>query len=383
MAAAKRGKTKYPGVFFRLQSRLDGLGEERQYYIIYRRAGEGRSGKLIEEPIGRESEGMSAAKANRIRALRASGSEKSNTERRAAAEAAQFAEGGPLTFSRLWLLYHEVNASKPSAKGDAFRYQKHIAPSLAAKLITDISTADIDILRGRMAKDEYSPQTIKNILGQIRRIIRFGIKRGLCDMPTALHFEMPKVDNERTEAFTDKQLAAYLTALDEEPDQNAVGILRLALATGMRRSALLALRWRDCDFERDIITLQGASAKKGKTEFIPMTAAARHILTALDQTSEFVFPGKNGGQRKDFRRIARRVRGKAGLPKDFRPLHGLRHAYASMLISSGQVDLYTLQKLLTHESPAMTQRYSHLRDEALRKAASVINDCLDIGTADK
>lgn len=70
-----------------------------------------------------------------------------------------------------------------------------------------------------MTKDGYSPQTIKNILGQIRRIIRFGIKRGLCDMPTALHFEMPKVDNERTEAFTDKQLAAYLTALDEEPDQ--------------------------------------------------------------------------------------------------------------------------------------------------------------------
>ena len=64
-------------------------------------------------------------------------------------------------------------------------------------------------------------------------------------------------------------------------------------------------------------------------------------------------------------------------------MHGLRHAYASMLISSGQVDLYTLQKLLTHESPAMTQRYSHLRDEALRKAASVINDCLDIGTTDK
>lgn len=89
---------------------------------------------------------MSAAKANRIRALRASGAEKSNTERRAA-EAAQFAEGGPFTFSRLWLLYHEVNASKPSAKCDAFRYQKHIAPSLAAKLIADISTADIDIIR--------------------------------------------------------------------------------------------------------------------------------------------------------------------------------------------------------------------------------------------
>jgi len=50
----------------------------------------------------------------------------------------------------------------------------------------------------------------------------------------------------------------------------------------------------------------------------------------------------------------------AGLPKDFRALHGLRHVYASMLASSGQVDLYTIQKLLTHKSPAMTQRYAHL-----------------------
>lgn len=108
-----------------------------------------------------------------------------------------------------------------------------------------------------------------------------------------------------------------------------------------------------------------------------MTTAARAILEAVERTaSPYVFPGKDGGQRQDFRRMARRVRDKSGLPKDFRPLHGLRHAYASMLISSGQVDLFALQKLLTHGSPQMTQRYAHLADEALRKAANVINDCL-------
>ena len=203
-------------------------------------------------------------------------------------------------------------------------------------------------------------------------------------MPGSLHFEMPKVDNECTESLTDEQLAAYLKAIDDEPDQNAAGFLRLALVTGMRKGALLALRWTDCDFERGIITLRGASAKKGKTEFIPMTTAARAILGAVEHTaSPYVFPGKDGGQRQDFRRMARRVRDNAGLPKDFRPLHGLRHAYASMLISSGKVDLYSLQKLLTHSNPAMTQRYSHLRDEALRKAASAIDDCMNIDNAEK
>jgi integrase len=59
------------------------------------------------------------------------------------------------------------------------------------------------------------------------------------------------------------------------------------------------------------------------------------------------------------------------LPDDFRPLHGLRHTFASWLASSGEVDLYTLQRLLTHNSPQMTQRYAHLADSALQRAASV------------
>ena len=33
--------------------------------------------------------------------------------------------------------------------------------------------------------------------------------------------------------------------------------------------------------------------------------------------------------------------------------------------------MYELQKLLTHSSPQMTQRYAHLHDEALRKASGV------------
>jgi site-specific recombinase XerD len=47
-----------------------------------------------------------------------------------------------------------------------------------------------------------------------------------------------------------------------------------------------------------------------------------------------------------------------------------------MLASSGEVDLYTLQKLLTHKSPQMTQRYAHLRDEALRKASNLAGELI-------
>ena len=52
-----------------------------------------------------------------------------------------------------------------------------------------------------------------------------------------------------------------------------------------------------------------------------------------------------------------------------------------MLASSGKVDLFTLQMMLTHASPTMTQRYAHLADDALRRAASVADDVLVPGPA--
>jgi integrase len=80
-------------------------------------------------------------------------------------------------------------------------------------------------------------------------------------------------------------------------------------------------------------------------------------------------------------KASKRIRKNAGLPDDFRPFHGLRHVYASMLSSSGQVNMYTLQKLLTHKSPIMTQRYAHLRDEALKRASDLAGDIIDEAVA--
>ena len=72
----------------------------------------------------------------------------------------------------------------------------------------------------------------------------------------------------------------------------------------------------------------------------------------------------------------KRIKEKADLPHDFRMFHGLRHVYASQLASSGKVDLYTLQTLMTHKSPLMTQRYAHLRSDTLMQASNVISDII-------
>ncbi|MDR0826804.1 MAG: site-specific integrase [Desulfovibrio sp.] len=325
--------------------------------------------------MGRESTGMTAARANAVRSDRARGKEQTNKGKREAFEAVKKAEEERPTIARLFDLY-DAAVSRKSLHKERLVYLKHIAPIFADKIPDELVTLDIDRLRLSKLKT-LRPQTVRQIIGMLSRAINYGVKKGYCPQPnpSRLHFEYPNVHNIKTENLSHDEMTRFIQALDAEPDQNAAGIIRLALTTGMRKGAILALRWDDVDFERGFITLQGRSAKNKKTERIPLSSATRAVLESVERTdSPFVFPGPGGEERKSFVLMPRRVRDRAGLPKDFRPLHGLRHTFASWLASSGAVDLYTLQKLLTHSSPQMTQRYAHLADEALQRAAAVAGD---------
>ena len=279
------------------------------------------------------------------------------------------------TLDQLWSLYREINGDKASSRGDIYRYNNYIAPVFGAKTPDEMATLDIDRLRSELLLC-LRPQTVKHVLEQIKRILNFAVKKNFIPAPVHLQFEMPVVDNQKTEMMTSEQISAFLSALDEEQDQTGASGVRLALATGMRHGAIVALRWDDLDFSNGFILLRGEVAKNGRTAKIPMSPPARAILEQIPRTdSPYLFPGKKKGtHRVTFRGIARRAKQAAGLPEDFRCMHGLRHTFASALASSGRVDLYTLQKLLTHSSPYMTQRYSHLADEALLRAASVMGD---------
>jgi len=143
----------------------------------------------------------------------------------------------------------------------------------------------------------------------------------------------------------------------------------------MRRGEIFKLRWQDIDFDRGFIHIK--APKGGVDQKIPMNISARKILEGQPREFDLVFPGRDGKMRTDLNYQARKITDAAGLPKTFRPLHGLRHFFASHLASSGAVDMFTLQKLLTHKSPQMTQRYAHLRDEVLQRASAVASDILN------
>ena len=362
--------TGYAGVHFVEVPRVGGYGPEKIYYIRYR-----RKGKLIEEKVGGQyRDNMTAAKAASIRGIRMEGKDATNAEKRAAVRAAKAEEEARYSLNRIWSLFEEEKRTNRSLSDDRIRYNLHIAPQLGPKTIPDLTVSDVDKLRLTLEKDGKSPQTVKHVLTLLKRLLNFALRKGFVEsIPGKLHIAMPTVDNKVTENLTAAQVKKLLEALDEEPDQNLASLVRLALFTGMRRGALLNLQWNDLDFERGFITLRGDVAKKQKTESIPMNDQARAILMDVIRTSSpYVFPGRYDDKpRENLTPMLKRVRQKAELPATFRPLHGLRHSFASWLASSGQVSMFELQKLLTHSSLQMTQRYAHLHDDALRKASSL------------
>lgn len=376
----KRIATAKPGVFYRELEGDKPSKPIRMYYIRYRRGG--RAGSLIEEPVGKSTEGMTATIAANIRAERMQGKALSNKEDRRQKEQEKLKAQGRWTIARLW---DEYKANKPGFKGivtDENRFKNYL-PSFAKLTPEEITTQMVDSLRLRLLNSGKKAGTTKNVLELLRRIINFGVKKGLCSWqdPSRLHFEMPKLNNTKTEMLTKEERARFIEAAKAAPNRKAGQLMLMAYYTGMRRNELFGLKWAHIDLEHGFINIVGEQqegAKSNRDERIPLSAPVRELLAEVgDNGSEYVFPGKDGRSRMiDMNKQVNAIKAAAGLPKDFRPLHGLRHTFASVAVSNG-VPLSHVQKLLTHKDPTLTQRYAHLEDEALKRAAEAVSGFLE------
>ena len=126
MPAQRFFKTDRTGVFYIL-GKAPGGGEERIYYIRYK-----RNGRPITEKAGRAGQGMTPAKASRLRAAKIEGKRPTNKEVRQAERAAKQAEADRPTMTRLWEFY---KSQKPDSKGlrtDESRFEKHLKPLVEA-----------------------------------------------------------------------------------------------------------------------------------------------------------------------------------------------------------------------------------------------------------
>ena len=155
-----------------------------------------------------------------------------------------------------------------------------------------------------------------------------------------------------------------------QPDYLKTLVL-VALNTGIRRGALMRLRWDDLFFDTKTIRLRRETAKGDRQDFIPMNGVVYRVLqewrlfrqkTGL---GEYLFIGPTGTPMHDVRSSWERVLRDAEI-KSFR-WHDLRHDFASQLVMLG-VSILTVKELMTHSRLDQTLRYAHLAPEQKQEA---------------
>ena len=147
----------------------------------------------------------------------------------------------------------------------------------------------------------------------------------------------------------------------------------LSLNTGLRQGELFSMEWRQIDIERKTLVVLASHSKGNRTRTIPLNAEALGVLAAIqpEDASGLVFKSPITGERfNNVKKAWAEVTKTAKLP-DLR-WHDLRHDFASQLVMKG-APLYTVQKLLGHSNPKMTQRYAKLAPDKLADAVSLLD----------
>lgn len=206
----------------------------------------------------------------------------------------------------------------------------------------------------------------------IRRVYNWHIQNDLYFLPNPCSaIKLPAYDNKVTNYLTHEDIEHLTNYLSTWCNTRASSVILFALYTGRRKGEITNLEWKDVDLESRVITCR--KTKNGKTLSFPLNGKAFDILQdALEnRISKYVFPSSTGHHYYNGFSLAwRRLQKKIGLTYRF---HDLRHTYASHLASSGKVDIYTLKTLLGHQDVALTMRYAHLTDNAVKQATCVID----------
>jgi integrase len=276
-------------------------------------------------------------------------------------------------------------------------WDKHVAPAIGSKLVAKVTAVDVRRLHRAMHE---TPYLANRVVGLLRSVFAFAAKEGLRaahDNPAMGVDSYPEETRERF--LTPDEFRRLGEALDraesvglppapkkrrkpklakhrkhvpksaDKPipaDPAGVAAIRLLATTGCRENEILSLRWDAVDFERGFLRL--ADTKTGRSTR-PLGEAAIAILKALPVVKDnpFVLPSKHPGQHiKEIRRLWEAVRHAAKI-EDVR-LHDLRHSFASIPAISGE-SMLVVRSLLGHANVATTERYAHLADDPVKRAA--------------
>lgn len=213
------------------------------------------------------------------------------------------------------------------------------------------------------------------------------LKRGYIEKNPMEAVSRPKNNTEHKVTFlTKEEIGRLFKAVEENPNKVVSArdraLFSLAIATGMRASALLNINKEDIDWTGGFIRV---IEKRQKIREIPIGQNVSLILKKwidirdefygeLDTSAIFISQ-KNGRLSPDAANDAlKKYCKEAGIKKKI-TMHKLRSSAATSLAKAG-VDIQTIGNILGHGSTATTLRYIAVLDENKKNAVGLLDNYL-------
>jgi len=205
----------------------------------------------------------------------------------------------------------------------------------------------------------------------LRSIFYQAMKWKMMDINPVVGVKHPKKDIIKVRYLTKAEIKRLLEAIQRAEDWDFGKLVQAYLNTGARRNELLPpyFTWGNVDFHNRQILVQGKGKRK---RYIPMNATLYGILEGLQKDGyEVPFEYKPDYVTRRVQKYYREVSIKGA------NLHSLRKTFGSLLLQYGNVDLYTVSKLLGHSSVTTTEKYYvDLLDENYRSSVGIVEDIL-------
>ena len=252
--------------------------------------------------------------------------------------------------------------------------QRHFLPAFGGRPLERVTAAEVDRWRAQLvAEGRLSNRSINKLLTILHGVFeRARATWRLPLNPVAEVQRQPRAKRVSIDVDGTEEVLALTRCAASEQDS---ALFLTAAFTGLRMGELLALRWRDVDFELQAIRVRASythrelGTPKNRTgRTVPMIDAVAEALARLGQRQDFtggddlVFVGEDGRHLDDsaLRRRFKRARDLAGL----RPLrfHDLRHTFGTHAIRTA--DPRELQEWMGHADFATTQIYLSYKPRA-------------------
>lgn len=243
--------------------------------------------------------------------------------------------------------------------------------------------------KGYKREHNLSPRTCNVFHNSIKEVFNvLAHDAGIIENPFRNIYKL-KNDYQRREAFTEDELKL----IAEKAGPFILPLFEIGISTALREGDICTLRWREIDFDRNLITKK--THKTGKIVEIPILPPLKSRLIAWKTTardSEYVLPEHAEMYRSNPGGIGLRVKNfldGLGIENTIKPkgrtrsvsikdVHSLRHTFCYLAGVYG-IPFLIVKDICGHVSPEMTALYQrHATIEEKRKQLQQMPDFMGL-----